>query len=94
MKTWLVAPNILKFDLSRLLVSQESVYLRSEERTPTFGSPGHNSSAGCAKGDFDFRKEVVWWMNTVVLIEVVPPRDGRRAVRLAATVSNRIARSV
>lgn len=29
-------------------------------------------------------------MNTVVLIEVVPSRDGRRAVRLAATNSDQI----
>ncbi len=33
-------------------------------------------------------------MTTVVLFEVVPPIDGRRAVQLAATVSNWIARSV
>ena len=40
------------------------------------------------------RKEVIWWMITVVLVEVVPPADGRRAVRSAATVSNQVARSV
>ncbi len=33
-------------------------------------------------------------MTTVVLIEVVPPADGWRAVQQAATVSNWIARSV
>ena len=46
------------------------------------------------EGTLFVRKEVIWWMITVVLIEVVPPRDGRRAVRQAATVSNQIARSV
>ena len=39
------------------------------------------------EGPLFVRKEVIWWMITVVLIEVVPPRDGRRAVRQAATVS-------
>lgn len=65
----------------------------SENRTPTVGGPKHIFT-GCVTGYLISRKEVIWWMNTVVLIEVVPPRDGRRAVHLAATVSNQIARSV
>ena len=50
-------------------------------------------SAGHFDGVLFSRKEVVWWKNAVVLIEVVSPRDSRRAVPLAATVSDRITKS-
>ena len=42
------------------------------------------------KGNSIFRKEVVWWNISVVLIEVVSPLDSRRAVQPTATVSNQI----